>query len=507
MIVVILVLVLLFFFFRVEATSYFYFFKNRFKDENETQLFETCEVLKETFVISDENMDYVNSISGEPYSMWYSEYDGNDIDLLYRNEFFFGVLEGYYEDLSRYEDLDEVLDLMGVSYQYFPEDLEPEEIDLKNQDEEGMISFGEDEDEDDMGVHEIIEEYFLPEHWSDWESLADVISKDEIYETYEDAKDHCFSDFFQQSIMEGDREWWLCNINDRGGVNLVSSIYDLKELKEFLEKWEIQRKFENIPSSRDYFFDSFFQILYLKKNLILETPRIRFLLRNRRWLLLVELGLFSWIVSFCTDFFSFNYAEQQMCLGALREVGGYDYSNFFGIYQNLNLFIHFFLSNIKNLDYISQVGGLCKVDKFFLRGERKELGLLFGYDFETFFQSFGIDFHWVYLFVLLRNMWLFIDLVELHIIVMDFIYLLRYYMTDDCFQMNIGENWVEIMEEMEEIRRMLGDLLIFLYFYIMREFLLCDEYWFYVFGSLFCLPDYWFMFFRFFLQNIYKDCV
>lgn len=69
MVLVIFVLVLLFFFFRVEATSYFYFFKARFKDESETQLFETCEVLKETFVVNDSNMDYVNSISGESYSM------------------------------------------------------------------------------------------------------------------------------------------------------------------------------------------------------------------------------------------------------------------------------------------------------------------------------------------------------------------------------------------------------------------------------------------------------
>lgn len=153
------------------------------------------------------------------------------MDLLYRNEIFFGILENYYEDLSRYEDLDEVIDLMGVSYQYFPEDLEPEEIDLREEDEEKIISFY--DDEDGMDVERIIVEYFLPEQWEDLRSIPDVISRDELYETYEDAKEHCFSEFLEQNVMEGDREWWLCNVYDRSGVSSCNNLY---EVKEFLER-------------------------------------------------------------------------------------------------------------------------------------------------------------------------------------------------------------------------------------------------------------------------------
>jgi hypothetical protein len=231
MIFVIVSLVFLFFFFRVDATSYFYFFKSRFKDESEKQLFDNCEVVKETFNIRENNLSYVGTISGEPYSILYDEVDGYDVDLLYGNEFFFGELESYYGDLSRYEDLDEVVDLMGVSYRYYSEDLEVEEVSLEDETEEGLIGF--EEGEDDIEESQAIEELFLPERWDETRSISDIISSEEVYETYEDAKEYCFSELMEQNVVEGDPEWWLCDVYEKVGGDLQNKIY---EVEKFLEK-------------------------------------------------------------------------------------------------------------------------------------------------------------------------------------------------------------------------------------------------------------------------------
>lgn len=100
----------------------------------------------------------------------------------------------------------------------------------------------------------------------------------------------------------------------------------------------------------------------MKKSFFLKVPR-NFLLRKHYRFLLIKLGLFSWLVSFCTNFCTLHCLEQQDSLFVLRELGGYNYGNLFGIFRNLDLFIFFFLSNIKNLGYISQVGSLFKVGR------------------------------------------------------------------------------------------------------------------------------------------------
>lgn len=506
MIFVIVSLVFLFFFFRVDATSYFYFFKSRFKDESEKQLFDNCEVVKETFNIRENNLSYVGTISGEPYSILYDEVDGYDVDLLYGNEFFFGELESYYGDLSRYEDLDEVVDLMGVSYRYYSEDLEVEEVSLEDETEEGLIGF--EEGEDDIEESQAIEELFLPERWDETRSISDIISSEEVYETYEDAKEYCFSELMEQNVVEGDPEWWLCDVYEKVGGDLQNKIY---EVEKFLEKWKVQRELISIPRSSSSYFDSFFKVLYLNKNFVLRIPR-RLLLRRHSKFVFVKLGLFSWLVSFCKNFFGFDSVEQWVVLSSLRELGGYEYVNFFRVSQNLYLFFHFFLSNLNNLSYISFVGSLSKITKkdlkvAFIEKRREELEQFFAYDFETLFQLFGIDFHWLYFFLFLRTMWLFVDLVELQVIVIDLCVFLKYYVEHSDFSESVRSNLLEVVKEFEEIRLILGDLLFFLYFYLIKQFLICDEYWFYLFGSSFSLPDYFFLFFEFFARSVSKDCI
>jgi hypothetical protein len=73
-------------------------------------------------------------------------------------------------------------------------------------------------------------------------------------------------------------------------------------------------------------------------------------------------------------------------------------------------------------------------------------------------------------------MWLFVDLVELQVIVIDLCVFLKYYVEHSDFSESVRSNLLEVVKEFEEIRLILGDLLFFLYFYLIKQFLICDEY-------------------------------
>lgn len=117
-------------------------------------------MLRETFVIKDKNVDYIGAVSGETYSVLFDEFDGSDIDLLYRNRLFFTLFGGYYDYLSEFENLEEASKLLRfLIIGRSNGGLNPEEVSLEEEPEEGF-RFSKYESGEDAYRRAIVEQFF-----------------------------------------------------------------------------------------------------------------------------------------------------------------------------------------------------------------------------------------------------------------------------------------------------------------------------------------------------------